>query len=281
MKKELLDEAFVPVLCGGERHLVGIHRSGPLRLVSHKGTSCASLMQMWELMGKPPECGCAHLVAYMRREGTSSASMYYWASGVLPHRYEYGKVGLTDTTRGLLEAQLRYVHQSHEQKYNYRESLKASDPLPPGFAPIPRDWAKDAEELRQKRVMETVTVWLDRAAVPGASYAYDLDWNTEADVPVHTRLSRRRSDGQGRIALTVNSKLWRDMPFRLDDTGKVLITGCVMDEAHWTRSRYKEMVFVVTGVGYEPVTRSFVRKTGTVTYNTADTEITLIWKWSN
>ncbi len=281
MKKELLDEAFVPVLCGGERHLVGIHRSGPLRLVAHKGTSCASLMQMWELMGKPNECGCARLVAYMRQPGTASASTYYWVSGVLPNRYDHEKVGLTSTERDLLDSQLRYVHSSHEQKHSYRHHRKETDPLPPGFAPIPRDWAKDAEELRQKRVMETVTVWLDRAAVPGASYAYDLDWNTEADVPVRTRFSRRRSDGQGRVALTVNSKLWRDMPFRLDDTGKVLITGCVMDEAHWTRSRYKEMVFVVTGVGYEPVTRSFVRKTGTVTYNTADTEITLIWKWSN
>lgn len=281
MKKELLDEAFVPVLCGGERHLVGIHRSGPLRLVAHKGTSCASLMQMWELMGKPNECGCARLVAYMRQPGTASASTYYWVSGVLPNRYDHEKVGLTSTERDLLDSQLRYVHSSHEQKHSYRHHRKETDPLPPGFAPIPRDWAKDAEELRQKRVMETVTVWLDRAAVPGASYAYDLDWNTEADVPVRTRFSRRRSDGQGRVALTVNSKLWRDMPFRLDDTGKVLITGCVMDEAHWTRSRYKEMVFLVTGVGYEPVTRSFVRKTGTVTYNTADTEITLIWKWSN
>jgi hypothetical protein len=281
VKKELLDEAFVPVLCGGERHLVGIHRSGPLRLVAHKGTSCASLMQMWELMGKPNECGCARLVAYMRQPGTASASTYYWVSGVLPNRYDHEKVGLTSTERDLLDSQLRYVHSSHEQKHSYRHHRKETDPLPPGFAPIPRDWAKDAEELRQKRVMETVTVWLDRAAVPGASYAYDLDWNTEADVPVRTRFSRRRSDGQGRVALTVNSKLWRDMPFRLDDTGKVLITGCVMDEAHWTRSRYKEMVFVVTGVGYEPVTRSFVRKTGTVTYNTADTEITLIWKWSN
>lgn len=67
------------------------------------------------------------------------------------------------------------------------------------------------------------------------------------------------------------------MLFYKDDTGHVLVTTCEEDKHYYTQTRYKEMRWDVDGLGFDASSRSFVRKSGTLTYNIGTQ--TLVWAW--
>jgi hypothetical protein len=270
MKKELFTEVIIPVRCSGEVHQVGVSIDGPLRVLSHPGTSTSGLLRMWELMGKPEECGCARLVHLHRINPAGRTNLWTWNKMHFPESWTNNRVTISEQHERVLTSHLGVVYRFQEGKYDTRKAVEVTYEVE-----LPRPYPVRAEELRQSRFIEKVEAWLD--AVGRTKYDYDIRWNDTQDTAVHTRFTRRRSDGCARVQLTVNSKRWRDMLFFKDDTGQVLITACTQDTHHYTMTRYKEMRWDVEGLGYDASSRSFVRKTGTLTYNIGTQA--LAWAW--
>lgn len=270
MKKELFTEIIIPVRCSGEVHQVGVSVDGPLRVLSHPGTSTSGLLRMWELMGKPEECGCARLVHLHKSNPAGRTNLWTWNKMHFPGSYSGQQAPLDEKRERVLTNHLGLVYRFQEGKYDTRKTIEVAYEVE-----LPRPFAVLAEELRQSRFMANIDAWLE--LVGRTRYDYDVRWNDTQEVAVHTRFSRRRSDRYAQLKLSVNSKRWRDMLFYKDDTGHVLVTACEQDKHHYTQTRYKEMRWDVEGLGYDASSLSFVRKSGTLTYNIGTQ--TLVWAW--